>query len=218
MRCSRRSTRSFEKQREHREADGPDRQIDPEHDRPVHGLDQKRADRRPDDRGKAPHGRHRALDAGPLGRRVDVADDRHRDRLDRAGADALDRAKDDQQLHRAGKPAQRRADQEDRRPDKEHPPAAVYVGEPPVERDRHRHRQKRHREHPAEQVKPAEMADDRRQRGRDDRAFDGRHEDRHQRRHQHQAAARHGDGRTRFLRHRLVQPRRSRHCPKSAAA
>ena len=87
---------------------------------------------------------------------------------------------------------------------------AVYVGEPPIERDRHRHRQKRDREHPAEQVKPAEMADDRRQRGRDDRAFDRRHEDRHQRRQQHQAAARHGDGRTRFLRHRLVQPGRPR--------
>ena len=43
--------------REHRDAGGADRQIDPEHHRPMHVLDQKSAERRPDDRRDAEHAR-----------------------------------------------------------------------------------------------------------------------------------------------------------------
>ena len=193
-----------QKQREHRDADEPDRDVDPEHHRPVHILDEKGADRRPDHGGKPPHGRAEALDARPLGRRVDVADDRDRDQLDRAGADPLERAKQDQHDHRAGKAAQRRADQKDRGPDKEDAFSAVEIGEAAVQRDRHRLGQKLDGKDPAEQVKAAEIADDRRQCGGDDRGFDGRHEDRHQRRREHQAAARHKPGRPHLLNDRLI--------------
>jgi hypothetical protein len=81
--------------REHRHRQHADRQVDPEHHRPMDVLDQIGAECRPDHRGEAEHRRRPALYPGALGRGVDVADDRHRDRLDRAGAEPLDRAEQD---------------------------------------------------------------------------------------------------------------------------
>ena len=170
----------------------------------MHLLDQKRAERRPDNRRKTPHRRARPLDAGPLGRAVDVADDSHRDRLDRPRADTLQRAKRDQERHRSGKAAQGRAGQENDRADKEHALPAVEVSKAAIDRDRHRHRQQRHGKDPAEQLKSAKIADDRRQGGGDDRALDRRHEDRDQRRRSDQLAAGDQDGRPDLLDNRLV--------------
>jgi hypothetical protein len=92
--------------REHRDRDEPDRQVDPEHQRPMHMLHEKGAERRPDHGGKTEHRRSPALHPGPFGRGIDIADHGHCDGLDRAGAKALDRAIYDQHLGRAGKAAQ----------------------------------------------------------------------------------------------------------------
>ncbi len=121
-------SRLGQEDREHRDRENPDRQVDPEHDRPVHVLHEKGAERRPDDRGEAEHRRRPALHPGPLGRGVDIADHGHRNRLDRAGAEALDRPVQDQHLGRAGKAAQQRADEKDPGADKEHALAAIDVG------------------------------------------------------------------------------------------
>ena len=75
-----------EKPRKHRDAERADRQIDPEHDRPMHMLDEKDAERRPHDRGDAEDARLQALHLGALGRQIHIPEDRHRDRLDRARA------------------------------------------------------------------------------------------------------------------------------------
>ena len=80
---------------DHREHDGPDRQVDEEHERPADGVGDDAADGRPDEHGQAEHGAEQALVAAALGWREQVADDRERDREERAGAETLDAARAD---------------------------------------------------------------------------------------------------------------------------
>ena len=64
----------------------------------------------PDHRRDGPDAGHVALDLGPLLDGVDVADDGHRRRLDRAGAQSLQRPEGDQRRHAPGEAAEDRAE------------------------------------------------------------------------------------------------------------
>jgi hypothetical protein len=68
----------------------------------------------------------------------DHPDHRERQREEASGADALDRAEDDELHHVLRQPAERRADQEDRDRDEEERLPAVDVAELAVERHGHR--------------------------------------------------------------------------------
>ncbi len=184
-----------EKQTEHDERHGADRQIDPEYERPADMLDEEGAEGRADDRSHTPDPRNVTLHPSALGRGVDVADDGRGNRLNGAGAGSLQPAEQQQRHHAPGQPAQGRPDEEQARSGKEDAFAAVEIGEPPVDRDRHRLGQQVCRKRPAEQVKPAELGDDRRHRSGDDRKVDRCHEDRHHHGGQHQPPCRLGYGR-----------------------
>ena len=172
--------------------DDADRQIDPKHERPVQVLDDKRAQRRSSDRRNAPNPGQPALHTCALGRRIDVADDGCRHRLQRPRAHSLKNAEHDQRRHAQaicaahgpdieypGEAAGGGADEEDGGADKEHALAAVEIGKPSINRRRDRLRQQVGREHPAEQMKAAKLAHNRRHRRRHDRGFHGGHENGH---------------------------------------
>ena len=175
---------------EHHKRRGADRQIDPKHERPTDVLDEKSAEYRADDCSNTPHPRDIALHPGALSGTVDVADDRRGNRLNGARACPLQPAEQDQRYHAPRQSAQCRAEQEKARPGKEHAFAPVEIGEPPVDRNRHRLSQEVGGKGPAEQVKPAELGNDRRHCGSDDRQVDRRHEDRHHHGGQHHPARR----------------------------
>src|SRR3984893_13927042 len=91
---------------------------------------------------------------------TDVADDRRGDRLNGPRADPLNRPEQDQRTHVPGAAAQQGAEQKHTCAGKEHPLAAVEVGEAPIDRDRHCLGQQECGKCPAEQAKPAEVGDD----------------------------------------------------------
>ena len=76
------------------------RQIHPEDPGPGKILDDERAGERSEDRRQRPHTGQPALDLRPLMRRIEVADDGHGGRLNRARADALNQPEDNQRRHR----------------------------------------------------------------------------------------------------------------------
>ena len=96
---------------DHREDDGADRQVEEEHERPADRVGDDPADRRSDEHGQAEHGAEQALVAAALGRSEQVADDRQRDREQRARAEALDAARADELPHllRQARPATSRS-------------------------------------------------------------------------------------------------------------
>ena len=77
---------------QHEQADDADRDVDVEDPVPADVVGQQAAEGRADDERDAEHGAEQALVAAALGRGEQVADDRERDREERAGADALDAA------------------------------------------------------------------------------------------------------------------------------
>jgi hypothetical protein len=84
---------------------------------------------RPDYRGRSPHARQPALHLPALVRRIEVANDGHRHRLNRPGAEPLDQPEGDQRRHRPGEAAADRAGEEDGDADQQHVLAAVKVGQ-----------------------------------------------------------------------------------------
>ena len=124
--------------------------------------------------------------AAALARRDDVADRRLRADHQPAAAQPLDRAERDQLGHPLREPAQRGADQEEHERALQHDLAPVEVAELAVERRDDRDRQQVGGDHPRDVLQPAEVADDRRQRGRDDRLVERREQH-----HQHQRAEDH---------------------------
>jgi preprotein translocase subunit SecD len=103
-----------------------------------------------------------------------------------ARADPLQRAERDQPAHAGREAAQRGADQEQAGADVERRLAPQHVGQTAVNRDGDRLEQQVAGEHPAEHAEAAEIGDDAGHRGRDDGAFDRRHERRDQAGRQHQ--------------------------------
>src|SRR5579885_2013266 len=98
-------------------------------------LHDEGTERGPDDRRDAPDTAEIALHARTVGWRVDVGNDRGRDRDDRAGPQSLERAEGDQRHHIPGDAAKRRADQKQRGACAEYALAAVEVGEPAIDRN-----------------------------------------------------------------------------------
>ena len=85
-----------------------DRRVDEEDPAPADRCRDDAADRRPHHSARPPDTGEEPLDLGPLLALEDVADDRERDRLDRSGAQALDRPEEDELRHRTGEATQHR--------------------------------------------------------------------------------------------------------------
>ena len=90
-------------------------QVDVEDPVPADVVGQEAAEGGPDDERDPEHGAEQALVLAALGRREQVADDRERDREERAGADALDAPEQDELAHVLAQAGQRRTDEEQRR-------------------------------------------------------------------------------------------------------
>ena len=176
MRPFRRSTLFVEIAHKHARRDDAERQVDPKDPRPRKMLDDEPAGERAEHRRKRPDAGEVALDAAALVRRIHVADDRHPRRLDGARADALNEPEHDERGQRPGEAAKQRAEKEHPEAPKHHRLAADAVGEFAEHHRRRRLGQQEGGEHPAIELQPAELADDLRHRGRDDRRLDGDHE------------------------------------------
>ncbi len=154
---------------DHGQRHQPDGQVDVEDPPPRDRIDEEAAEQRSDHGGDAEHGPEIALIAPPLARRDDVADDGERHDHEAAAAEPLERAERDQLGHALGEPAQRRADQEDDERCLQQPLAAEEVAELAVQRPHHCRCEQIRGDDPRELRDASEVADDRRQRGRDDR-------------------------------------------------
>src|SRR5581483_5116046 len=166
-----------EHRRDHEERERADGEVDVEDPAPREVVDEEPAEQRPDHGRDAEHRAEQALVAAALPRRDDVADDGDRRRQQAARAEALQRAERDQLRHVLRDPAERGADQEDDDRDLQRSLAAVEVAELAVERPCDRGREQVRRHDPRQMLDAAEVADDRRQRGRDDRLVERREQD-----------------------------------------
>ena len=159
-----------------------DRHVHVEDPAPGEAVDEEAAEQRPRDRGDSEHGADQAHVAAALPRRDDVGDDRLRADHQPAGADPLQRAEADQLAHRLREPGEHRAGEEDQDRRQEDRLAPDHVAELAVERRRDRRGEQVRGHDPREVVEAAEVADDRRQRGRDDRLVErGQEHAEHQR-------------------------------------
>ena len=154
---------------DHPERDRADRQVDVEDPAPGEVVDEEAADQRPDHARNAEDRAEEALVAAALAGRDDVADHGDRGHDQPARAEALDRTEGNQLDHPVREPAQRRAGEEEHDRRLEDELAPVEVAELPVQRARHGRREQVRRHDPRHVRRAAEVADDRRQRGRDDR-------------------------------------------------
>ncbi len=123
---------------------------------------------------------------GPLAAlagRHDVADRRLGGDHQAAAAEPLDRPEGDELRHALREPAEHGPDEEDHERSLQHDLAPVEVAELAVERRHDRHREQVRGDDPRQVLEAAELADDRRQRGRHDRLVERR-----QQHHEHQPA------------------------------
>ena len=153
-----------------------DRQVDPKDPGPGQVLDNEPAGQWPDDRRQRPNARQPALYLGPLVHRIEVADDGHRGRLNRARANALREPEDNERGHRPRESAENRAKQEDHDANQHHPLSADEIGELAEHHCGRGLRQKKRGEHPTIERQPAQLADNLRHGGRDDGRLDRDHE------------------------------------------
>ena len=171
-----------ERDRDHREGGRADREVDVEDPAPGEVVDEEAAEQRPDHGRDAEHRAEPALVAPALSGRDEVADDRERRHHQPAAAEPLHRAERDQLAHVLREAAERRADEEDHDRRLQHELAAVEVAELAVERAGDGRREQVGGHDPREVLDAAELADDRRQRGRDDRLVERREQqDEHER-------------------------------------
>ena len=125
-----------EPQADRRRGDQAQRDVDEEDPPPVDVLREDPAERRAHDRRHRPDAGDVALHLRPFLERVEVTDDRHRHRLDRAGAEPLHGAERDERAHARGESAEDRADEEQADADEHHRLAPEDVGELAVDRAR----------------------------------------------------------------------------------
>ncbi len=179
-------------QEDHEAGDGEyaKRQVDPENPGPGEIVDDDAAGKRADDSGDRPDAGKRALHFGSLFELVEIADDGHRDRLDSAGAEALQQPENDQGSHRPGEAGERRADEKDDDAADQHGFAAENIGKLAIDDGGGGLRQQKGGKDPAIIGEAAELADDARHGGRDDGRFDGDHEGRKHDRDDDQRASR----------------------------
>ena len=141
-------------------------------------VDEQPAEQRPGDAGEHEHHLDVALVAAALARLDELGDDRHRERHQPARAEALQGAERDQLAQRLRGPAQRRPGQEHRNRRLEERLAAVEVAHPAPQRHGDRRGEQVGGDDPRELVDAAEVPDDRREGGGDDRLVERRQEHR----------------------------------------
>ena len=161
--------RDLQRARDDDQRDQRDGQRDEEHPAPVRVVGDVAARGRAEDRGDAEHRAGQALPAPAVRRRHEVADRGDRQRHQRAGAEALDPARDHELRHRLrGRADDAAGHEQDDAEDEEQPPA-VHVGQAAVDRRRDRRGEHVGGEHPRVVLDAAEVGDDHRQRGGHDR-------------------------------------------------
>jgi hypothetical protein len=138
------------------------------------------AQQRPGDAGDHEDHLDVALVAPALTRGHDLGDDRHRERHQPAGAQALQRAEGDQLRQVLRGAAQRRPGEEDADGGEEQRLAAVEVARPPPQRHGHGGAQQVGGDDPRELIEPTEVAHDRGQRRGHDRLVERREQHRQQ--------------------------------------
>ena len=151
------------------EGNDPERQVDEEDPVPADRVGQEAAQRRTDDRREREDPTEQPLVLAPLARAEEVADDGERDREDRAGAEALDAAEQDELPHLLAQAAQQRAGEEEADADHHHRPPPEQVGELAVDRPGHRGGQQVDGDHPHVELVALEVGHDARQGRADDR-------------------------------------------------
>ena len=164
------------------------RHVDVEDPAPRQVLGEEAAQQRPGDAGQAPHTGEVARVATTFARRDDVADDRERQRHQAAGAEPLHGPGGNELPHRLRQTGEHRADDEHHDREDVDGATSVEVGDLAVQRGRRRRGEQVGRHDPGELVEPAEVADDGRQRGRDDGLVESREQHA-----EHQAAEHHQD-------------------------
>ena len=125
-----------------------------------------------------------------------LADPRERDREQRAGAEALEAAEEQELPHRLAQPGEGGADEEDADADDEDRAPAEDVGQLPVDWAADGRGQQVRGEGPDVDVVALEVGDDPRQRGAHDRLVEGREEDAEQHRPQGSPGGRGGEARS----------------------
>jgi hypothetical protein len=165
---------SLERRRDHYQRDEADRDVDVEDPTPGEVVDEEAAEQRADHRRDAEHCTEEALVAAAVAWRDDVADDGDRRHEQAASTEPLDRAEDDQLRHVLADAAQRRAHEKDHDRRLQHDLSAVLVAQLSVEGANDRRREQVGSDDPRELGDPSEVADDRRQRRRDDRLIERR--------------------------------------------
>ena len=192
--------------RENREGQGSQRDVDVEDPAPARVGGEEPADQRSRHAGHAEDGAEEPEVAAALTRRDDVPDRRLGADQQAPAAQALDCPKGDQLGHALCLSAESRTDQKKNQRSLQNDLAAVEIAELPVERSDDRDCEQVGRDDPGEVVETPEVADDRRQGGRDDRLVERRQQHRqHQRPYDDQDAA---------SRWRLRDRGRSSHVPK----
>ena len=161
--------RGVEDDRDHGEGERADREVDVEDPPPREVVDEEAAEERADHRRHAEDGAEEALVAAAVARRDHVADHGDGGHDQPTRPEPLEGAEPDQLGHVLAQPAERRADEKDHDRDLEDRFPAVEVAELPVQRAGDRRREQVRGHDPREVLDPAEVADDRRQRGRNDR-------------------------------------------------
>ena len=154
---------------DHDQCERADRKVHVERPAPARLVDEDPAERRAEDRAHDEDRSEEPLVAPAVARRDDDSDRRVREGEQATRSEPLDDAERYELVHRLRKPAEHRAQEEDR--DREHPQqaSAVDVTELAVQGHGDGHREDVRRDHPGVARQAAEVVDDRRQRGRDDR-------------------------------------------------
>ena len=124
------------------------------------------------DRRDTPDAAEERLCLGALRQRVQLADDRHAHRDDRAGAKPLNRSRRDQGEHAGRRAGHHRANQEYRHAEQIHAPSSVQIGEPSPDRDRRGRCEQIRGKYPAVMRQAAERCDDSGHRRADDRRLE----------------------------------------------
>ena len=157
-----------DRRRRNEKDDDRDRHVDPERPPPAQMIGEISAQQRADHGGHTEYRAQRALIAAAIPQRDDLADQRGGGNGDGAAADALQRAGADQHCHRLRQPAQHRPGDEEQHRGLEYPLAAQHITESAGQCGDDRGGQQITGDDPRLMARPAQVGDDRGQRGGDD--------------------------------------------------
>ena len=161
---------------EHEERNDAERQVHVEDPAPAKRGRQEPPEQRTGDAREAEHRAEQARVAATFARRDHVADRGLGTYHQPAASETLQRAERDQLVEVLAQPAERGAEQEDHERALEDDLAPVLVAELPVQRRYHRLREQVGGDDPGDVVQATEVADDRRERGGNDRLVERRQE------------------------------------------